>query len=407
MSMRYLLAFPLFSLAVLQAEAADAQAWYWCEPARAYYPYVARCPVPWRLVNPSSIASQPYGSPQSPPMTGQPTPLLPTLPDRFPLLGDSLDDWCKNVQLPSSAAICSDAQLRALALGRQHAYDETKARLDAEQQKALLADQNSWVKSYARACGLAPDAPPLLPLSPEIKNCMLQAGQARLTYLKAYAGQETAPRPDAKLPALPSNEPQQNEQPSSRSDWMFAPLIIASVVIIILIAVILIKRQNKIKHRNQIIEHRNQIISSLGKTIKDTVSLHSRALLRKRFQTLRHDDYGNPIWDPWLKEIKYFIDTVLIPSIYGDEERALFFQQVAPYCAKLVDTMIEKEAGLADRAITFGPNFSPVDYENYCAEQLRISGWNAHTTKASGDQGSDVIAEKGGRVQAIQSPCGE
>lgn len=24
--------------------------WYYCEPRRAYYPYVRNCPVPWRVV---------------------------------------------------------------------------------------------------------------------------------------------------------------------------------------------------------------------------------------------------------------------------------------------------------------------------------------------------------------------
>jgi len=101
---------------------------------------------------------------------------------------DVLDEWCKTVSLPSSIAICGEPELRALAIERQHAYDEAKAKLAAEQQKALLANQNGWVKSYPVSCGLAPDVPPSLPLAPAIKNCMAQAGRARIAYLRGYGG---------------------------------------------------------------------------------------------------------------------------------------------------------------------------------------------------------------------------
>ena len=120
-----------------------------------------------------------------------------------PMLGDGLDDWCAKVRLPSSTAICSHPELRSLAIERQHAYDEVRARLSPEQQKALLADQNGWVKTYPQACGLSQDAPPSLPLAPAIKDCMAQAGRARIAYLRGYAGQApagAAPAPAAARP---------------------------------------------------------------------------------------------------------------------------------------------------------------------------------------------------------------
>jgi uncharacterized protein YecT (DUF1311 family) len=112
--------------------------------------------------------------------TGGASGQTPTLPTR----GDVLDEWCKTVSLPSSIAICSEAELRDLAIERQHAYDEAKAKLTPEQQKALLADQNGWVKSYPVSCGLPLNVPPSLSLAPAIKNCMAQAGRARIAYLR-------------------------------------------------------------------------------------------------------------------------------------------------------------------------------------------------------------------------------
>jgi hypothetical protein len=84
-------------------------------------------------------------------------------------------------------ALCSDGDLRALAVERQRAFDEAISRLSPAEQKALLSDQDGWQKTYTAACGLAPDVPPSLPLTQAMKDCMVQAGRARIEYLRAYA----------------------------------------------------------------------------------------------------------------------------------------------------------------------------------------------------------------------------
>jgi hypothetical protein len=45
---------------------------------------------------------------------------------------------------------------------------------------------------------------------------------------------------------------------------------------------------------------------------------------------------------------------------------------------------------------------SPIEFEARCAKQLRDTGWDARLTKASGDQGVDIIAEKDGLRVALQ-----
>ena len=110
-----------------------------------------------------------------------------------PACADPFDDWCRTARLPSSIAICSDAELRTLAIERNGAFVEAEARLSPEQQKALLADQNDWVRSYTRVCGLS-EMPPALTLAPEVKACMARAGSARIAYLRAY-GSYSAPPP--------------------------------------------------------------------------------------------------------------------------------------------------------------------------------------------------------------------
>ena len=50
----------------------------------------------------------------------------------------------------------------------------------------------------------------------------------------------------------------------------------------------------------------------------------------------------------------------------------------------------------------FNDNMTATEFERYCAEELRRSGWNARVTMASRDQGVDVIAEKEGVRIVVQ-----
>jgi HJR/Mrr/RecB family endonuclease len=45
---------------------------------------------------------------------------------------------------------------------------------------------------------------------------------------------------------------------------------------------------------------------------------------------------------------------------------------------------------------------NPYEYEQYCAQILRSSGWSAFATKGSGDQGGDIKAEKDGILVIFQ-----
>jgi uncharacterized protein len=110
-----------------------------------------------------------------------------------PVWADDLDGWCAQVKLPSSIALCSDRELRALMVERQHAFEAARAKVGEERAPVLIADQNAWVASYPKACGLVPDTPPPIPLPPNVKDCMASAGRARIAYLKAYGTPSPAP----------------------------------------------------------------------------------------------------------------------------------------------------------------------------------------------------------------------
>jgi hypothetical protein len=114
-----------------------------------------------------------------------------------------LDDWCSQVSQPSSIALCSDPELRELAIQRNHAFEAARVRLSKDVYNTLLRDQKSWVRSYSTACGISPTAPPALPLSPETLDCMKRAGQARVDYLWNYAGAADASVPSPTRAAPP------------------------------------------------------------------------------------------------------------------------------------------------------------------------------------------------------------
>lgn len=97
-----------------------------------------------------------------------------------------LDEWCAQVTVPSSIAMCSDPDLRALAIERQHAFDGARTRVGEARYGVLLADQKAWVASYPKACGITPDVAPSLPLASQVRDCMARAGRARIAYLKGY-----------------------------------------------------------------------------------------------------------------------------------------------------------------------------------------------------------------------------
>jgi TonB family protein len=93
---------------------------------------------------------------------------------------------CTGVKLPSSIVICSDPELIRLADQRQQVFNEVRWGIDPQRDKELLADQTGWVRSYATACSVPPNAPPPDPVPTAVKECFKRAAEARIAYIRAY-----------------------------------------------------------------------------------------------------------------------------------------------------------------------------------------------------------------------------
>jgi HJR/Mrr/RecB family endonuclease len=141
--------------------------------------------------------------------------------------------------------------------------------------------------------------------------------------------------------------------------------------------------------------------------IQSITAQHIQTLSLKKKQTISQDEYGNVLVDRWLEALGYFIDNVL----RKDDLVSRFLLDNYPGTGlaeaqhdRLVKTInivndavdeyeINKIESNAHLSIDVD-SLDPIQFEHFCADILRNSGWDARVTQASGDQGVDVIATR-------------
>jgi restriction system protein len=138
--------------------------------------------------------------------------------------------------------------------------------------------------------------------------------------------------------------------------------------------------------------------------IESAVSKHRVALVRQRRMLVRLDPYGNEILGAWNKEVAHFVESVILPTLTQSEFETA--QNTATLNAMLDKLLFDpvakavKEKAAGDRE--FNSSMLPKEFEAHCAMVLSSVGWHATTTKATGDQGADVVAEKEGHRVVLQ-----
>jgi restriction system protein len=155
-------------------------------------------------------------------------------------------------------------------------------------------------------------------------------------------------------------------------------------------------------------------VSSDAKNFIDT---HNEILSRKFSQLTYKDDYGRLVLDPWISEREYFYTRVLVPYLLSKHGEAIShmrqqFIELIDQCAMRCVDMAPVISGSEIEKLTSRlAELSATEYEFYCAKILQENGWDAKVTKASGDQGVDVIAKRNDIILALQckklsSPAG-
>jgi uncharacterized protein len=144
-----------------------------------------------------------------------------------------LDGWCSTATKPSSIVICSDSDLRHMAVERTKLFNAAKDNLTPEAYQSLLDDQSRWIKSYTSACGVPVDgSTPALPISRTVIDCYKRAGRDRITFLTSYVNGRMAAYPTATVPgpgvsqasAVPAATPPPFPSPASAAAEPASPL---------------------------------------------------------------------------------------------------------------------------------------------------------------------------------------
>lgn len=141
-------------------------------------------------------------------------------------------------------------------------------------------------------------------------------------------------------------------------------------------------------HRGVQDEQREQLLQQ----IVEEAERFRDVLLRKFRQLTYIDEYDTRETGKFLEEAKRFASKRL-PDLPP--------AAVAEVILRIVSEWAE-EAGEAGSDTAFDASMSPQDYERLCADRFSAAGWTARLTKASGDQGADIICEADGRRLVVQ-----
>jgi restriction system protein len=144
----------------------------------------------------------------------------------------------------------------------------------------------------------------------------------------------------------------------------------------------------------------NRAVRSLFLKVSISTEQNLQDLRRNRAQLVQPGDYGIVDFEKWRKELIKFVSRSIGPSLSPDEFSAL--QRSHAEVLRSIDDMILASLNMDPAFQAFSEDMTPTEFEHFCADELRRSGWKARVTTQSGDQGVDVLAEKNGVSVVIQ-----
>ncbi len=146
--------------------------------------------------------------------------------------------------------------------------------------------------------------------------------------------------------------------------------------------------------------------TSAEQAIKALVDKYEDVLVRKIRQLVVRDDYGREVTKRWDQELDFFVD-----EIVRDEAADAYFDlyldgssERRARCKAIIDAAVRaaEQESREDGHRPYDESMSPIEFEHFCAEELRFSGWDARVTQASGDQGVDIVASMEGARMVVQ-----
>jgi restriction system protein len=180
--------------------------------------------------------------------------------------------------------------------------------------------------------------------------------------------------------------------PSLASSAVQIFIVLAVIYLLLLIPISLRAaglKQKKEKYEQERDIYREQC-EAFNLKIQKVIEKHKSALVRLKSQLVWQDAYGEPQFDKWISEQGNFVTKYIAPSLDKDE-RAIFDVAIG-----MIFADIDSAVDLATKKHSFSKDVSqmtPWEFESFCADVLRTSGWECRVTSQSHDQGVDVIAE--------------
>lgn len=149
-------------------------------------------------------------------------------------------------------------------------------------------------------------------------------------------------------------------------------------------------------------ERHQAALSRAKQKISDDVANHLETLANRRDTLVRVDRYGVVDGSDWNKEVQHFVDRVVRPGLLDDEAAAVAKAGLSVVSQELIEGPVAEYCDQRSTPIHIPADISATDFEGLCASVFRKNGWTASTTKGSGDQGADVVAEHSGTIVVLQ-----
>ena len=156
-----------------------------------------------------------------------------------------------------------------------------------------------------------------------------------------------------------------------------------SFVVILFVIWFLRKRWKKRTHR---------------KIVRDLSEKYQHVLAKKRAQLLVEDDYGDLDPDKWINEAQSFFTKKIEPHLDENWGKYISGEELGGIIDNTALNYQERNLDL----FQYDESMDGIEYEHFCADILRRSGWDASVSKASNDQGVDILASNQQLTVAIQ-----
>lgn len=143
---------------------------------------------------------------------------------------------------------------------------------------------------------------------------------------------------------------------------------------------------------------RDLLKAAIGKVVNE----HIDTLARRRKTLIRIDHYGVVNASAWEKEVRHFLTQVIAPRL-TDNQRLLANEiGVETICQEFIDELVEDHSEQLTAEDFQLEKMTPEDFEGLCSQILAENGWKSSLTKGSGDQGADVLAQRGKKKLVLQ-----